>query len=117
MAQLGAPYLVPKFNVGEKDYAAQYRAEEAWFDQLWRTSLGKKDDNLDGCVIRFQVADGYALYYVKSEKPLVLQHIAIGDAYAEHPALIRGLRVADVRRMVEVERSMAKLFAKQRSAK
>ena len=50
-------------------------------DQLWTT----------------QVADGYAYYYVKTEKPLTLLLIPFADGYQANPILIRGLRIQDVR--------------------
>jgi hypothetical protein len=61
-------------------------------------------------VIKFPVADGYALYHVKSEKPLVLQHIPYMDGYSIPAAHIRGLTLADVRQMLEREKNLAKLF-------
>lgn len=60
-----------------------------------------------GAIVRFPVADGYAHYLVKKDKPLTLQHLPYADAYAAHPALIRGLRRQDILD----EREYAKTFA------
>lgn len=49
-------------------------------------------------VVRFPVADGYALYAVVKERPLTLRHVPFMDGYEADPATIRGLRIADVRR-------------------
>jgi len=50
------------------------------------------DDN----IMRFHVADGYALYEVVKEQPLTIRHIPCFDAYEAEPALIRGLRYDDL---------------------
>ncbi len=67
-----------------------------------------------GRVIKFPVADGYAFYYVHSEKPLVLQHIPYGDARRADAATIRGLRLADVQRMVKTEKALRAMFDAKR---
>lgn len=53
-------------------------------------------------VISFPVADGYASYHVVKMVPLTLQHIDVGDGYHADPCLIRGLRKADVIRIVSI---------------
>lgn len=55
-------------------------------------------------------ADGAAFYYIKSEKPLVLQHIPYGDAWHVPYTQIRGLRLADVKAMIKREKSLRKMF-------
>lgn len=59
------------------------------------------DKNLDGALIRFPVADGYAIYRVVSTRPLKIEHIPLWDAYAVHPAMIRGLNLEDVRQQLK----------------
>lgn len=59
-------------------------------------------------MVYFGVADGQACYIVKSQKPLVLQHVDFCDGYHAQPALIRGLRLADVERQVRQERMIFK---------
>jgi hypothetical protein len=49
-----------------------------------------------GRVVSFGVGDGYAYYFVKSVKPLVLQHMALGDGYRIDRAHMRGLQVQDL---------------------
>lgn len=61
-------------------------------------------------IIQFPMADGYACYFVKSEKPLVLQHIPYGDAYQIDYATIRGLRLADVKARLNQVAALRKLF-------
>jgi len=52
-------------------------------------------------LIHFPVADGHAIYFIHSERPLVLQHVPYGDAYRADPILIRGLRLSDVKLRVK----------------
>jgi len=51
-------------------------------------------------LLQFPVADGYALYFIKSTKPLVLQHIYHLDGYEIPGAHVRGLRLEDVNYMI-----------------
>jgi len=59
------------------------------------------------------VADGYAQYMVECEKPLRLIHLPFGDAYSAGPVWERGLRITDVRQMVQRDKGLAKLFAER----
>ena len=63
--------------------------------------LRKEDESLDALppdrLWRTQVADGYAYYFVRTEKPLTLLHIPYADGYEADPVMIRGLRLPDVR--------------------
>jgi len=63
-------------------------------------------------VIDFPVADGTAYYVVVTEKPLTLQHVEFCDGYKVHPALIRGLTLADVNHQLEFASRLRKLFSK-----
>lgn len=65
-------------------------------DRMWRTPI----------------ADGYAYYYVRSEKPLVLLHVPYGDRWQAHSAFIRGLNLKDIKQHVEAERRIEELFQK-----
>ena len=81
------------------DYAEHMTAEERSLEalpvaQLWYTA----------------VADGRAMYYVRSERPLVLAHIPIGDAYQAPGAHIRGLRLADIRAFRDANARIARIF-------
>lgn len=90
----------------EKNYLEQLRA------------LARKncpDGEFAGEVLRFGRGDGYAQYMVWAEKPLKLIWIQIGDAWSVESALIRGLRLSDVRRMIEGDRKLAALFSRGRA--
>lgn len=99
-------------------------------DWAWRTTSDgfdyddecKRTDDMFAAIdqdriVRFPVADGYALYYVKSLKPLVLQHIPYGDAWQIPYAHIRGLRLADVQQQIEGNKRMRELFSSRKEDK
>lgn len=81
----------------------------AYLDELRAEAIVTHD--IVGEVIRFQIADGYAQYMVWSVKPLELIHLPLGDAWSIPEAHARGLRLSDVRDMVEREKRIAALFA------
>ena len=47
-------------------------------------------------LVRFPVGDGYAFYFAKKFKPLILQWIPYGDKWQAPYAWIRGTRLSDV---------------------
>lgn len=70
-------------------------------------------EDIDDPIIKFQIADGYALYRVvdfeydepceccgRGGEPL-LQHIPYGDAYAARGETINGLTTTDARRRAD----------------
>ena len=52
---------------------------------------------LKDAVVRFQVADGYAVYVVTQDDPLTLQHVPFMDGYQADAATIRGVNRSTVR--------------------
>lgn len=76
----------------------EHRPGEDWRAYGERIDARLKEIEAANVVVKFPVADGYALYTVSSEKPLVLRHVPYGDAYQAAAATIRGLTVADVRK-------------------
>jgi len=69
------------------------------------------EDSTVGEVVKFQVADGYAVYGVVSEEPLELCYIGQGDFYTIPDAHLRGLELDDIRQGVRRERAIAEMFA------
>jgi hypothetical protein len=104
MARL-LPKPVPGFEVDwqAKDWKQQLDRQEAAMAALEAKADAK---SCVGHVIAFGVADGGAHYLIVKEKPLTLQHIPYCDAYRADPILLRGLRLADVQRMVGRERAL-----------
>ena len=98
MARLGKAWPGFELRAGE-----EYRAYDARCRKLIDEIRAKHQ------IVKFPVADGYALYAVTSEKPLVLRHIPYGDAYQAAAATIRGLTMRDV----EAQRKFDEFFEKQ----
>lgn len=79
-----------KFNHSNyKNRCEQYRAET---ENYIRTEL-KGNGKHVGKIIRFPVADGYAVYMVWT--PTKWIHLDEVDGYHADPALIRGMRAVD----------------------
>lgn len=87
-------------KAAEGDWKGRLREEEAELARLM-SARDACSESVEGAVLSFPVADGQARYLVKSEVPLVLQHIALFDGYAIEPAMVSGLGLEDVRRQVE----------------
>ncbi len=93
------------------DYRKVIEAEELAVEVAATKAQAKHPGTLAGEVVGWPRADNYARYMIVSEKPLTLIHIDSGDGYAVEAALIRGLRLADVRAMVKRDRAMSELFS------
>ena len=98
-------------EVSFDDFKAYEKACEDYIEAL-RTEC-KKHKPLTkavGEVIKFPVADGYALYMVYDMKPLELIHIATMDAWHfEHADLLTPKSVTE---LIERDKRMAELFSK-----
>ena len=82
----------------------------------WCKKNSPSDSPLIGETIQTPMGDGYAVYMVFNTRPLELLHLETFDAWHADPCWLRGLRVADVKQMVEREREIAKLFGGGRKA-
>lgn len=118
----GAPAHLPapdsfsdefKDENGRWDFDAVIKAEEAWIESVQAAARATNTGDLVGEIIRFGVADGFAQYVVWKQKPLQLVHLTVGDAWTLPEAHERGLRLADVRQMVERDKRMAELFGRK----
>jgi hypothetical protein len=100
------------FTDGRYDHAATDAAHDVWLDRL-RAEAARCGitGELVGEVVRFQIADGYAQYMVWTEKPLALVHLPIYDAWSIPTAHARGLRLTDIRAMVQRENNLRAIFA------
>ena len=91
-------YDPKKYDDAETDYIADLKD--------WCKHHSDSNNPLVGETISTPRGDGYAIYMVFRTKPLELIHVPIGDAWQADSCWIRGLRLADVKRMVN-----NKLFA------
>lgn len=88
MADLTAePYPVPQYDDFD-DIDAWMAAENERLQELL--------DDPEETVVRFHIADGYAMYRVVDWDTPTVQHIPIGDAYSISAAHRRGLRAEDL---------------------
>lgn len=90
------------------------RAQMDEVEALVRATADLPENEIVGGVIKFHVADGYAMYMVTKASPLTIQHIAYSDEYAISAAHIRGLRRADIEAMVAREKAVQAIFSKKR---
>ena len=98
-----APVAAPDIDYRSPEkWAAQ---EQAYIDTLVALATRANKGGIVGETVRFQIADGYAVYVVWSERPLQLVHVNTGDGYAISGAHMRGLTLADVRALVGQERA------------
>jgi hypothetical protein len=97
-------------------YDAGWREQEAEYLARLKAAAQAFSGNGDliGEIIRFPRADGYAQYMVWSTKPLKLIWIELGDAWDIDKVTERGLRLSDVREMVERDRKLAELFGRSK---
>lgn len=98
MAQIVKPYDLPEYDREKYDNYDEYHEEEKKeMEKLFEEQPDSLGEGLEGIIITFHVADGYAYYRVVSESPLKIQHIPYLDGYKIPQAHIRGLRKKDIR--------------------
>ena len=86
------------------------------FDLIAKKAKKVPEGKYLGAMLRFGVGDGYAYYLVHKEKPLTLLWIPYSDKWQADDIFLRGLRLSDVKAMIDSDRAMAKLFGKKRKA-
>jgi hypothetical protein len=112
-----APESVPVPEFDPDATMEQWDAADAAYIEAVRRLAPKgtgKNADLVGAVVGFGVADGSAQYMVWRTSPLELVHLPLGDAYQIPAAHARGLRLSDIRQMVERERWWAAAVASQK---
>lgn len=101
MAELVDPYDGFPDRDQFDDYREYHEAERAVFEELMDDHPDSPDDGLEGAMLRWPRADGYAHYRVVGTNPLQIQHVPYGDGWQVEAALIRGLREQDVIDQIE----------------
>ena len=108
MAQLvGTLKSFPEFN-----WSNGVSSQDAAMTALQEASFNLPPGEIVGAMLKWQVADGYAWYRVKSASPLQVEHVPFLDGYQVPAAHIRGLRRADVLDQLNRSKRLALLFAK-----
>ena len=100
---------VPEFNW--KDQAKYREDENTFLENLANYLKRRKKGDLIGRVIKFPVADGYAMYMVAGIKPVELVHLPLLDGYQCEFAEL--MTAAKVKEMVERDDRMKELFSKK----
>lgn len=101
-------FMEPDGRFDIAGYEARCKAYEAETEAYIRTVLHGKHKHT-GKILRFPVADGYATYMIWT--PTKWIHLEEGDAWHADPALIRGMRAADVDERIERDAKRAAFFA------
>ena len=112
-----APDFMDFMVDGGYDRDADDKAHAAYIDRLATLARSQNKGDLVGEVVRFPAADGYAQYMIWSHSPCTLIHLAIHDAWSIPEAHARGLRISDLRDMVERDRRLAAMFAERQAAR
>ena len=88
-----------------EDWDAYYARQEEGLNALAATSSAiPSGGDIEGALIKFSVADGYAHYVVTKASPLEVSHVPFGDGYEAPVPTIRGLNRDDVERQLAANR-------------
>lgn len=98
--------------ISDKPYPGKWdkKTSESFDDYMKRTEkLWKKIDQ--NKVINFQIADGYASYFVSTTTPLVLAHIPYDGGYRASDDTLNGLTLDRVKNMLGQSEALSELFS------
>jgi hypothetical protein len=101
---------VPKLSFS--DVEGYRKACDKFIEDLRAFLKKRKDGKNVGEVIKFPVADGYAMYMVASMKPLELVHIPLWDAWDFQYAHL--LNAKEVQKKIDQEKALEELFNKNK---
>lgn len=94
-----------------KDVANWRKDEENYINELKQFLINNGFNGKNsGEVIKFPVADGYALYMVASMKPLQLIHLPLGDAWDFQ--YVHLLTAKEVQLKIDQDKKLAELFGR-----
>ncbi len=108
MAKEGTPIQVEDY-----DFSKGWDKYRSWYDEQIKrieTNVDPNAKDLTGSIMRFPIADGYALYVVTRYKPLTLSVVLIGDAWQALPATIRGTTENDIRQELKRQQTKRSFF-------
>lgn len=104
------PYDPPEHDFSDFNFEKYEKKNNIYIEELRLEAKQNGKSDLLGEILRWQRGDGYAMYMVWDTKPLKLIHLPIDDAWSVEDALIRGLRISDVKEMVEQDKALSKIF-------
>jgi len=110
------PQAVPAHEWDVKKTRQQNQeAEQKYIDNLKKFLQRRRPGNDKiGNVIRFPVADGYAIYMVAGLRPAELLHVPIGDAWEYQYA--HRLTMSDILEEIQRQEALSKIFEKKQTA-
>jgi hypothetical protein len=94
----------------KKDWMAEKARVEKLMDDLYAKMPILRNKSMVGAILKFGVADGYAVYIVTNDEPLEVQHIPIGDAWHIDRCHMNGIDMEEVRRQVREHWGWQKLM-------
>lgn len=104
---------LPEWTWVGGDWEAQRERDAQYFAEVERVCRERSrtpEDDIVGQTVKWQRADGYAIYAIVSTAPLEIVWVPYGDAWTVEEPLIRGLNLEDVTGMVERERAIREVF-------
>lgn len=103
---------LPKFDLMTYNREQHIKDEDNFIAELKQhiKNYGYTGKN-SGEIIKFQVADGYALYMVLKMRPLSLIHLPLGDGYQIQYA--QNLTAKDVQQKIDQEKALNIIFSKK----
>jgi hypothetical protein len=101
-----AEIKVPDFNW--EDFDDYQKRENKFIDDLKQFCKQRNSGEYIGEVIKFPVADSYALYMVASLSPIELIHLPLMDAWEFQ--YIDRLTAQDIKEKIDNEKKLAKFF-------
>lgn len=96
------------------DLVSQFEFEQEQLEQLSARSRVLPSCKIIGGVVRFAVADSYAIYLITREKPLTLCQLPIGSGWHIPDAHMRGLNKEDIVSLLAKERAIHKFLSRRK---
>lgn len=112
MAKLGTPITLPPLNMGDWRTSAHVKAYDALEDE---DEAARDRGEIVGRLVRYPIADGYAVYKIVSAKPLTLAHVDYMDGWTIPAAHLRGINLASVKEDLRVKDARAAFFARKQA--
>ena len=103
-----AEIKVPDFNW--ENFDDYQKTENKFIDDLKQFCKQRNSGEYIGEVIKFPVADSYALYMVASLSPIELIHLPLMDAWEFQ--YIDRLTAQDIKEKIDNEKKLAKFFGR-----
>lgn len=95
---------------GLEDFLTVMQRDEAELNEMIKKSNELPDGEIVGGILTFPMADGQAFYRVKSDIPLILEHIPYGDCWHASEVTIRGITTDYIKDTLAKSRKRSEMF-------